>query len=50
MKKRVFRVDTDGVNGAWYPASEESQRGLIIMLGDSSEDYMASWQKSCRQS
>ena len=41
MKKQVFRLDSDGFNGAWYPASSESGRGLIIMLGDSSEDRMA---------
>ena len=41
MKKQVFRVNSDGFNGAWYPAPVKSSRGLIIMLGDSSEDYMA---------
>ena len=41
MKKQVFRLDSDGFNGAWYPTSAESGRGLIIMLGDSSEDRMA---------
>ena len=41
MKKQVFRVESDGYNGAWYPASSESNRGFIIMLGDSSEDRMA---------
>ena len=41
MKKKVFRIESDGFNGAWYPASVQSYRGLIIMLGDSSEDRMA---------
>ncbi len=41
MKNRIFRIDSDGFNGAWYPAPSQSDRGLIIMLGDSSEDYMA---------
>ena len=41
MKRRVFRIDTDGFSGKWYPASASSSRGLIVMLGDSSEDYMA---------
>ena len=41
MKKQVFRIESDGFNGAWYPASVQSYRGLIIMLGDSSEDRMA---------
>lgn len=42
MKRQVFRVNSDGFNGAWYPASDKSNRGLIIMLGDSAEDRMAS--------
>ena len=41
MKKRVFRIGSDGFNGAWYPASENSGRGMILMLGDSAEDRMA---------
>ena len=41
MKKQVFRIDSDGFNGAWYPAPGNSSRGLILMLGDSSEDRMA---------
>ena len=41
MKNRGFRIDTDELNGAWYPAPGQSGRWLIIMLGDSSEDYMA---------
>jgi len=39
--KRVFRIPTDGFNGVWYPCAG-AQCGLIVMLGDSSEDYMAS--------
>ncbi len=41
MKGQVFRVDSDGFNGAWYPAAG-GDRGMILMLGDSSEDRMAS--------
>ena len=41
MKRQVFRVSSDGYNGAWYPSSVESSRGVIVMLGDSSEDRMA---------
>ncbi len=41
MKKQVFRIESDGFNGAWYPAPVQNNRGLIIMLGDSSEDRMA---------
>ncbi len=41
MKKQVFRIESDDFNGAWYPAGGTSSRGIIIMLGDSSEDRMA---------
>ncbi|MBQ9269090.1 MAG: acyl-CoA thioester hydrolase [Oscillospiraceae bacterium] len=41
MKKQVFRVDSDGFNGAWYPTKAQSKKGFILMLGDSSEDRMA---------
>ena len=41
MKKQVFRVNSDGFNGAWYPAPVKSSRGLKIMIGDRSEDHMA---------
>ena len=41
MKKQVFRVDSDGFNGAWYPTQAQSKKGFILMLGDSSEDRMA---------
>ena len=41
MRKQIFRVDSDGFNGAWYPAPAESKKGVILMLGDSSEDHMA---------
>ena len=42
MKRQVFRVDTDGYNGAWYPSADGGDRGMILMLGDSAEDRMAS--------
>ena len=42
MKKQVFRVDSDGYNGAWYPADVATNKGMILMLGDSAEDRMAS--------
>ena len=42
MKKQLFRIETDGFNGAWYPCSAPCRRGMIIMLGDSAEDRMAS--------
>ena len=41
MKRQVFRIESDGYNGAWYPAPAESKRGFILMLGDSAEDRMA---------
>ena len=33
MKRQVFRVETDGFNGAWYPCAAPSKRGIIAMLG-----------------
>ena len=41
MKKQIFRVDSDGYNGAWYPAPAKRRRGVILMLGDSAEDRLA---------
>ena len=32
MKKQIFRVDSDGYNGAWYPASTESKKENGITL------------------
>jgi len=39
--RQVFRIETDGFNGVWYPCDRPSNRGMIVMLGDSSEDLMA---------
>ena len=41
LTKHIFRIDKDGFNGAWYPNPNGSDCGIIVMLGDSSEDYMA---------
>lgn len=43
VKKRSFNVDTDGFHGAWFPnpTTPDSSRGIILMLGDSADDYMA---------
>ena len=41
LTKHIFRIDKDGFNGAWYPNPNGSDSGIIVMLGDSSEDYMA---------
>ena len=41
MKKQIFRIETNGFNGAWYPCKEDTDAGMILMLGDSSEDTMA---------
>ena len=40
-KGQIFRIGSDGLNGAWYPCPSGSRRGMILMLGDSSEDRMA---------
>ena len=36
-----FTPEKEGFCGAWYPASQKSDRAMILMLGDSSEDRMA---------
>lgn len=41
MKKRNFTPDKDGFYGVYYPYAEASDRAMILMLGDSSDDYMA---------
>ena len=40
MNKTVFRAETDGFHGAWYPCADGSSKGIIAMIGDSSEDRM----------
>ena len=42
MEKRIFRPEEDGFNGVWYPNPSGGSKGVILMLGDSSEDRMAS--------
>ena len=43
MNKIVFVPERDGFCGAWYPAPhpQNTNRAVILMLGDSSEDRMA---------
>lgn len=41
MKKRIFTLEDDGFVGAYYGGPSESKKALILMLGDSSKDYMA---------
>ena len=38
---QVFSPERDGFCGAWYPCPGNTDRAMIIMLGDSSEDRMA---------
>lgn len=40
--KQVFSVENDGFFGAYYGGPEDSRKAVIIMLGDSSTDRMAS--------
>ncbi len=39
--ERYFSPDKDGFYGAYYPCKDPSTCALIVMLGDSSDDYMA---------
>lgn len=42
MNKQIFTPERDGFCGAWYPApKQQTDRAVILMLGDSSEDRMA---------
>ena len=43
MKKQTFTPQRDGFCGAWYPlhGAKTTDRAVILMLGDSSEDRMA---------
>ena len=42
MNKQIFTPERDGFCGAWYPApKQQTDRAVILMLGDSFEDRMA---------
>ena len=42
MKKTRFTIDRNGFHGTWYPCDSDTDKGMILMLGDSSDDRMAS--------
>ena len=41
MKTQRFEAETDGFHGVWYPLEKQSDKAIIAMLGDSSDDYLA---------
>ena len=41
MKKVYFSPETDGFYGVYYPSEKPTDKAMIIMLGDSSDDRMA---------
>lgn len=41
MRSRSFEAETDGFHGTWYPCEKDTDTGMIIMLGDSSDDTLA---------
>ena len=41
MKKQYFDAQRNGFHGVFYPCSSKTNKGMIMMLGDSSDDYMA---------
>ena len=41
VKKVYFRPDEDGFYGVYYPNENETNKAMIVMLGDSSDDRMA---------
>lgn len=38
---QFFTPENDGFYGAWYPSPTATNRAMIMMFGDSSDDYMA---------
>jgi len=42
MKKQIFTTEHEGFVGAYYGGPADSKKAVILMLGDSSVDYMAS--------
>ena len=41
MKRIYFDPVKDGFYGAYYPCKEDTDRAIILMLGDAIDDYMA---------
>ena len=42
MQKQFFTPEKDGFHGVWFPAADDTcRKGLILMLGDSSKDFLA---------
>ena len=41
MTKRIFTAERDGFVGAYYGGPADSRKAVILMLGDSSTDWMA---------
>ena len=41
MKQEYYSVEHDGFYGCWYPLNRQTKKGMIVMLGDSSDDLMA---------
>jgi hypothetical protein len=41
MEKIRFEIDTDGFHGVYWKNSSKTNAGIIMMLGDDSEDYLA---------
>jgi len=41
MKKTIFSIEKEGFYGAWFPNKQETEKGMILMLGDDALDRMA---------
>ena len=41
MKKQFFTAEKDGFVGVYYGGPADSEKAMILMLGDSAQDYMA---------
>ena len=41
MKQKYYSLEQDSFYGCWYPLNRQTKKGMIVMLGDSSDDLMA---------
>ena len=41
MNKQILVPEIDGFYGAYYPNKKSSDKAMILMLGDSSDDRLA---------
>ena len=47
MNKQIVIPEIDGFYGAYYPNKKSSDKAMILMLGDSSDDRLAASGATC---